>query len=52
MADRKYFEVKKVAWDMLWHALYRAKHKGGGQYVSWDRVTEAEAMRISRRLRP
>jgi hypothetical protein len=46
MTKRAYFQVRKVAWDKLWHALFVGKD--GRTY--WDRVKEARAIEISKRL--
>ena len=43
---RKYCEVRKVSWDALWHAVFYTKY---GQEV-WDRVSQAEALKISKKL--
>jgi hypothetical protein len=41
----KYVGVRKVSWDQLWHALLPDTSR-------WDRVTEAEARKIVRKLFP
>lgn len=42
----KYYMVRKVSWDSLWHAVFKIK----GASDSWDRVTEKEALKISKKL--
>jgi hypothetical protein len=41
----KYYGVRKVAWDQLWHALYVSNGR-----ETWDRITKQQADRIARRL--
>ncbi len=43
---KEYFEVRKVSWDMLWHAVYLTANG----IETWDRVTEEEALKISKKL--
>jgi hypothetical protein len=43
---RKYIEVRKVKWDALWHAVF-INSKGE---TSWDRVSRAEALKLSKHL--
>lgn len=43
---RQYHEVRKVAWDALWHAVFLQKN--GKE--SWDRVSEWQALIIAKRL--
>lgn len=45
--DKPYIEVRKVKWDGLWHAIKEKRDNGNDLY---DRVEEAEAIRISRSL--
>lgn len=48
MVGQKYTEVRKVKWDMLWHACY-----GGNGYdkiTGWDRVSKRTALAIAGNL--
>jgi hypothetical protein len=45
MKDKKYHTVRKVAWDSMWHVMYKV-----GKHETWDRVTQAEAMKIAKKL--
>lgn len=42
----KYCGIRKVDWDMLWHALYVVNGR-----ETWDRVTRKQAMRIEKSIR-
>jgi hypothetical protein len=44
------FAVRKVSWDALWHVLYYARNEDGKLYSTWNRVSQAQAIRISRKL--
>lgn len=46
MNPKKYFEVKKVSYDALWHA---SRHSASGKVI-YDRLTESEALEISHNL--
>jgi len=48
--DREYVEVKKVAWDQLWHAVYWIKPNSGRRRKTYRRVNRLEALQISMRL--
>ncbi len=43
---RKYIEVRKVSWDALWHAVFVNSKKE----TCWDRVSQSEALKISKHL--
>lgn len=43
---RQYHSVRKVSWDMLWHAMW--KNAAGKE--TWDRVTKRQALSISKKL--
>lgn len=47
--DKNYHRIQKVSWDALWHAVYY-RTKNGKEIETWDRVTEAQAIRISKKL--
>ena len=44
------FAVRKVPWDALWHVLYYSRNEDGKLYKTWNRVTQAKAIRVSRKL--
>jgi len=44
------FAVRKVPWDALWHVQYYMRSPLGELYVTWDRVSRAEAVRASNGL--
>jgi hypothetical protein len=44
--QRKYYGVRKINWDQLWHALF--KRKDGSE--SYDRVSKDEALKIAEEL--
>lgn len=41
MTNKKNYEIRKVAWDRLWHVVYKINNR-----ETWDRITAKEAMRI------
>jgi hypothetical protein len=45
MNTTNYYGVRKVAWDMLWHALYVVNGR-----ETWDRVSRSKARRIEKNL--
>ena len=38
----KYYGIRKVKWDVMWHALYEIRGR-----LTWDRVSRANAMRVA-----
>lgn len=48
--DRKYHRIQKVSWDRYWHAVYYTKDNSGKKVETWDRVSQAQALKISKKL--
>ena len=45
--------VRKVSWDQLWHVMYYVRdYYSRKRYLTWDRVSRDEALRIADNLKP